>query len=68
MSIHSSLKTQGNLVVTRNVLTRAERIAKMYVAGSFTPEDDSALGLRKTLTKGHVPKVRLPRVGQSDEG
>ncbi|MCK4872113.1 MAG: small basic protein [Phycisphaerales bacterium] len=59
MSIHSSLKTQGNLAVTRNVLTRAERIAKLYADGSFKPGDDSPIGLRKTSAKGHVPKVDL---------
>lgn len=57
MSIHSSLKTQGNLAVNRNVLTRAERIAKLVEAGSLDPQKDSALGLRKTSARGAVPPI-----------
>ena len=47
MSLDSSLKVGGGLAGHRNVLTRAERIAKLKDLGEFDPEDTSALGLRK---------------------
>lgn len=46
MSLDSSLKTGGGLAGHRNVLTRAERIAKLQELGEFKDES-SALGLRK---------------------
>lgn len=47
MSLDSSLKIGGGLAGHRNVLTRAERIAKLKALGEFDQEDGSALGLRK---------------------
>ncbi len=48
MSIHSSLKTQsGALNQHRNVLTRAERIAKLTLESGFDPKSRSALNLVK---------------------
>ena len=47
MSLDSSLKTGGGLAGHRNVLTRAERIAKLQQLGEFKDEESSALGLRK---------------------
>lgn len=47
MSLDSSLKIGGGLAGHRNVLTRAERIAKLQELGEFTEDDSSALGLRK---------------------
>ena len=47
MSLDSSLKIGGGLAGHRNVLTRAERIAKLKANGEFKDEDSSALGLRK---------------------
>ena len=46
MSLDPSLKTGGGLAGNRNVLTRAERIAKLQELGEFT-DDSTALGLRK---------------------
>ncbi|MFP4144787.1 MAG: small basic protein [Phycisphaeraceae bacterium] len=47
MSIDSSLKTAGNLERHRNVLTRAERIARLAERGKFDMENDNPLGLPK---------------------
>lgn len=47
MSLDPSLKIGGGLAGHRNVLTRAERIAKLQQLGEFKKEDSSALGLRK---------------------
>jgi small basic protein (TIGR04137 family) len=48
MSIHPSLKTKsGALNQHRNVLTRAERVAKLTLEHGFDPEKKSALGLVK---------------------
>ena len=48
MSLHSSLKTQGNLQTVRTVMTRAERIEKLIEDGKFDREKDGALKLPKT--------------------
>ena len=54
MSLHSSLKTKsGALNQHRNVLTRAERIAKLQDKESFVVGDSSPLG---------IPKVRSIKV------
>ena len=47
MSLDSSLKVGGGLAGHRNVLTRAERIAKLQELGEFKDEESNALGLRK---------------------
>ncbi|MEM9345202.1 MAG: small basic protein [Planctomycetota bacterium] len=47
MSLDASLKVGGGLTGHRNVLTRAERIAKLQQIGEFKDEESSALGLRK---------------------
>lgn len=61
MSIHPSLKSaSGALKQHRNVLTRAERIAKLRGADRFDPESSSAIGLPKVRsikqTTGKKPK------------
>jgi len=47
MSLDPSLKIGGGLIGHRNVLTRAERIAKLKSNGEFKEGESSALGLRK---------------------
>ena len=47
MSLHSSLKTAGNLNQHRNVLKRHERIERLADSGRFDPKKDDALGLPK---------------------
>ena len=48
MSLHRSLKTKsGALIQHRNVLTRAERIAKLTSEERFDPSKNTALGIVK---------------------
>lgn len=61
MSLHRSLKTKsGALNQHRNVLTRAERIAKLSSEERFSNEKNSALGLVKVrsikVAAGKKPK------------
>jgi small basic protein (TIGR04137 family) len=52
MTIDKSLRVRKGLMRSRNVLTRAERLAKLQEADRWTP-DDPVLGL---------PKVRVVKV------
>ena len=61
MSLHRSLKTKsGALNQHRNVLTRAERIAKLTDEERFSNEKNSALGIVKVrsikVAAGKKPK------------
>lgn len=47
MSIDTSLKFKGGISAHRNVLTRAERIAKLSAAGKFDNKAGKPLGLVK---------------------
>ena len=48
MSIHSSLKTKsGALNQHRNVLTRAERVAKLTLEAGFKADEKGVLGIVK---------------------
>ena len=63
MSIHSSLKTASGLSRHRNVLNRAERIAKMAEKDTFDMASGDPLGLpktgnRKIITGGKTKKVK----------
>ncbi len=51
MSLDSSLKTGGGLAKHRNVLTRAERIARLTDQEKFDMEGDSPLGLPKVANR-----------------
>lgn len=51
MSLDRSLKTSGNLVSHRNVLTRAERIARLQQLGKYDPQKQPALHLPKTANR-----------------
>ena len=48
MSLHSSLKTGGNLSSHRNVLTRNERIERLKESKGYDPKAKPVLGLQKT--------------------
>lgn len=52
MTIDKSLKVKAGMTKTRNVLTRAERIAKLRETDRFQ-DGDKVLGL---------PKVRVPKL------
>ena len=59
MSLHRSLKTKpAALNQHRNVLTRAERIARLERAGRFTEEEDSPLHLLKVANRQVVTKKK----------
>jgi small basic protein (TIGR04137 family) len=52
MSLDRSLKTKpAALNQHRNVLTRAERIARLADEGEFKPGDDSPIGLVKVANR-----------------
>jgi small basic protein (TIGR04137 family) len=52
MTIYKSLKVRAGMMRTRNVLTRAERLAKLQEAERWQ-EGDSILGM---------PKVRVQKI------
>ena len=61
MSIHSSLNIGGGLTRHRNVLTRAERVAKLQENGKFDMGQGDPLGLpkvgsRKVVAGGKAKK------------
>jgi len=66
MTMDRSLKVQAGAIKTRNVLTRAERIARLKEIDRFDP-DANIIGMAKT----RVPKVTLKRkkkVKKEDDG
>jgi small basic protein (TIGR04137 family) len=68
MSLHSSLKTtSGALNQHRNVLTRAERIAKLAERGAFETDSDSPIGLVKVASR-KVAKAKKTKTAKAEEG
>lgn len=67
MSLHRSLKTKsGALNQHRNVLTRAERIAKLSEQDKFEPGRDSPIGLVKVANrKAAVKKKKVKKEEES---
>ena len=68
MSLHRSLKTKsGGLNQHRNVLTRAERIAKLTAEERFDPSKNTALGIVKVRSikaaAGKKPKKEAAAEG-----
>lgn len=47
MSLDPSLKTAASLAKHRNVLTRAERVARLLKQEKFDPSSDSPIGMPK---------------------
>ena len=70
MSIHRSLKSKsGALSQHRNVLTRAERIAKLSEVEKFDPEKNSALGIVKVRSiKVSAGKKPSKKAGEEAAG
>lgn len=70
MSVDRSLRTKGSLVRHRNVLTRAERVAKLVDEEKFDAENDSPTGLPKVSHRkapvGSGKKKKGPE-GDADE-
>lgn len=54
MSVDRSLRTKNTLVRHRNVLRRAERLAKLLDDGKFDEEKDSILGMPKVAHRKSV--------------
>jgi small basic protein (TIGR04137 family) len=67
MSLDPSLKTGGGLAGHRNVLTRAERIAKLKELGEFKEDDSNALGLRKVGNRKVVAGGKSKKKKKDDE-
>lgn len=67
MSLDPSLKIGGGLAGHRNVLTRAERIAKLKQLGEFNAEQSSALGLRKVGNRKVVAGGKSKKKKDADE-
>lgn len=67
MSLDSSLKTGGGLAGHRNVLTRAERIAKLTELGEFDADDANALGLRKVGNRKVVAGGKAKKKKKDEE-
>ena len=69
MSIHPSLKTKsGALNQHRNVLTRAERIAKLTLEAGFDPEKKSALGIVKVRSIKAAPGKKASKKTEAAGG
>lgn len=69
MSLHRSLKTKpAALNQHRNVLTRAERIARLSAEGRFDPEKDSPIAIVKVASRQVVTKKKKKEKAESDEG
>lgn len=70
MSIHSSLKLSGKLAGSRNVWTRAERLAVLKREGRWTTEE-SVLGLPKVRTRFKVKtkkQLKAEAAASTDDG
>ena len=69
MSLHRSLKTKPSALNRhRNVLTRAERIARLMEKAGFEPEDDSPLGLPKVANRQIVTGKKKKAAKEEEEG
>lgn len=66
MSLDSSLKSGGGLSRHRNVLTRAERVARLAKTDGFNVDTDNPLGIRKVgnrkLVTGKTTKKKKDAV------
>ncbi len=67
MSIDSSLKTSSGLIQHRNVLTRAERIAKLKDQGKFDPQKHTPTNLPKVANRKVVTGKKVKKKGAAEE-
>ncbi len=67
MTIDKSLKIRRGLIRTRNVLTRAERIAKLAETDRWS-EGDTPLGLPKVRVQKMVMKKKKKKKEEEGEG
>ncbi len=67
MSLHRSLRAQPTaLNLHRNVLTRAERIARLTERDRFAPKDDSPLGLVKVANR-QIASAKKKKAAKTEE-
>lgn len=68
MSLHRSLKTKsGALNQHRNVLTRAERIARLSDKDAFEPGADSPIGLVKVGNRKAAVKKKKSKKDEDEK-
>ncbi|MHC4140952.1 MAG: small basic protein [Planctomycetota bacterium] len=68
MSLHRSLKTKpGALNQHRNVLTRAERIARLTAQDRFDPQETSPLGLGKVTNRAAAKKKKATKQEEPEQ-
>ncbi len=68
MSLHRSLKTKpGALNQHRNVLTRAERIARLTAQNRFDPDEASPLGLAKVINRAVATGKKMKAATEEEE-
>jgi len=67
MSMDPSLKAGGGMIRHRNVLTRAERIAKLKDRKKFDPSGDDPLGLPKVANRKVVAGGKSKKKAADDE-
>jgi small basic protein (TIGR04137 family) len=68
MSLHRSLKTKpGALNQHRNVLTRAERIARLTAQNRFDPDVSSPLGLGKVTNRAAAAGKKKKAAKQEEQ-
>lgn len=67
MSLDPSLKTAGSLTKHRNVLTRAERVAKLADKDKFDMDSDDPLGLPKVGNRKVVAAGKGKKKAKDDE-
>jgi small basic protein (TIGR04137 family) len=67
MSIHKSLATKGNLVRSRNVLTRYERILQLVKSGKWNAADGSPYGLPKVRVLKTKKRVKEKKKKEEDD-
>jgi len=68
MSIDRSLKSAGNLVKHRNVLSRAERIEKLIADEKFERENGNPIGLPKVANRKVVASAKASKKDAAAEG
>jgi small basic protein (TIGR04137 family) len=66
MSIHKSLRSGSGLARARNVLTRAERVARLSKEGRLKP-GDLVIGLPKTKIIKGLKKGKTKKKKKEDE-
>ena len=68
MTIDKSLRVRGGMIRQRNVLTRAERLAKLQAADRWS-DGDSVMGLPKVrVLKLALKKKKKAKVVEEEEG